>query len=66
MIFPARSTLFDAEGASSEVEKGKKHYQGLPEDVGPDSENNIFSSRDTVQQVGVITRRVSRLQTLLG
>ena len=24
-------------GASSKVEKEKKHYQGLPEDVGPDS-----------------------------
>ena len=25
------------EGASSKIEKEKKHYQGLPEDVGPDS-----------------------------
>ena len=28
------------EGASSKIEKEKKHYQGLPEDVGPDSGKN--------------------------
>ena len=35
--FSASYLKIDGQGASSKVEKEKKHYQGLPEDVGPDS-----------------------------
>ena len=36
-LVPRCSNLFLSLGASSKVEKENTHYQGLPEDVGPDS-----------------------------
>ena len=39
-VVQKRGELVTSRGASSKVEKENTHYQGLPEDVGPDSEKN--------------------------